>query len=146
MSDRMRGGKIAELEVATACIKEGLSAFFPIVDDEYVDMVVRLPGGKHYDIQVKSVRGYNRIIGLPWQFILDDAADNYILVVVYRFDGRQSEFFYLTVEDLRGDLKPDPIPVGWGDLIFNRPERAKYADRGLDAMAKHLRGIAEPEL
>jgi hypothetical protein len=63
MAVRMRGGKISELEVATECIKHGLSVFWPFVDDENIDMVVRLKGGKHYYIQVKSVRHYRT--GLP---------------------------------------------------------------------------------
>jgi len=143
----MRGGKISELEVATACIKEGLSVFLPIVDDEAVDMVVRLSGGRHYDIQVKSCAGHNRIIGLPWQFILDDAADNYILVVAYRFPNKSSEFYYLTVEDLRNDLslRQKPGLVSWGDLIFNKPQRDRYKDRGLDGLARFLRAKSEPE-
>lgn len=141
----MRGGKISELEVATACIKHGLSVFLPLVDDEAVDMVVRLSGGRHFDIQVKSCAGYNRIIGIPWRFILDDAADNYILVVAYRFPKRPSEFYYLTVEDLRGELRPDPVPFGWGDLVFNKPHRERFQGRGLDALAEYLRSQCEPE-
>ena len=141
----MRNGKISELEVATALIRGGLSVFVPLVDDEYVDMVVRLPGGIHFDVQVKSCKEYGRLIGIPWQFILDDAADNYLLVIAYRFGARASEFYYLTVEDLRGDLRPDPIPVEWGDLIFNRPQRARYADRNLDNLAQYLASRAEPE-
>jgi hypothetical protein len=143
----MRGGKISELEVATACIKEGLSVFLPLVDDEAVDMVVRLSGGRHYDKQVKSCAGYNRIIGLPWQFILDDAADNYILVVAYRFPDKPSDFYYLTVDDLRGDttLRPEPLVSSWGDLIFNKPQRDRYIGRRLDALATYLKDRSEPE-
>lgn len=144
---RKRLGKISELEVATACIKEGLSVLLPLVDDEAVDLVVRLSGGRHFDIQVKSCAGYNRIIGVPWQFILDDAADNYMLVVAYRFPNRPSEFYYLTVEDLRSDLslRLQPGVTSWGDLIFNRPQRERYRDRGLDALASYLQGLAESE-
>jgi len=143
----MRGGKISELEVATACIKAGLSVFLPLVDDEAVDMVVRLSGGRHYDVQVKSCAGHNRIIGLRWQFILDDAADNYILVVAYRFPNKPSEFYYLTVEDLRNDLslRLEPGVVSWGDLVFNRAQRDRYSDRGLDALARYLKAKSEPE-
>jgi hypothetical protein len=36
---RIHGGKISELEVATECIKAGLSVYLPLVDDETVDMV-----------------------------------------------------------------------------------------------------------
>lgn len=147
MTKSMRGGKISELEVATACIKEGLSVFLPLVDDEAVDMVVRLPGGKHYDIQVKSCSGYNRIIGIPWPFILDHAADNYILVIAYRFAQKPSEFYYLTVEDLRSDLslRLAPDKTSWGDLVFNKPQRERYRCRGLDALAKFLREKSGPE-
>jgi len=147
LEKRMRGGKISELEVATACIKEGLSVFLPLVDDEAVDMVVRLSGGRHYDIQVKSCAGHNRIIGLPWQFILDDAADNYVLVVAYRFPSKPSEFYYLTVEDLRSDqsLQVQPDATSWGDLIFNKAQRDRYKDRGLDALARFLKAKSEPE-
>lgn len=143
----MRGGKISELEVATACIKEDLSVFLPLVDDEYVDMVVRLSGGRHYDIQVKSCAGHNRIIGLPWQFILDDAADNYILVVAYRFASKPSEFYYLTVNDLRSDLslRTEPGITSWGDLIFNKTQRDRYKHRGLDVLARFLKAKSEPE-
>ena len=132
----MRAGKISELEVATVCIKEGLSVFLPLVDDEAVDMVVRITGGRHYDVQVKSCAGHNRIIGVPWQFILDDAADNYILVVAYRFSNKQSEFDYLTVDDLRDDLSLRLAgEAPWGDLVFNKAQRDKYSDRSLDSLA-----------
>jgi len=142
---RLRRGKIAELEVATACIKSGLSVFMPLVDDEHVDMVVRLGGGKHYDIQVKSCLGYNRIIGIPWQFIMDKAASNYILVLAYRFNNRPSEFYYLTIKDLRNnkDFRSKNTQSNWGDLIFNKTQRNQYQNQNIEELTKYLKSLCK---
>jgi hypothetical protein len=89
----------------------------------------------HWDIQVKSVKGYNRIIGIPWGYIASKPP-NYLLVVAFIHSQKPDEFFFLTVKDLLG-LMPDPMTV-WGDLKFNKPERGKYKDQTITNLPKFL--------
>lgn len=137
---RQKHGKYAELRVATELLKKGIPVYFPFVDDEKVDLVVRISNKTqvdHWDIQVKSVKGYNRIIGIPWSYIASKPP-NYLLVVAFIHSRRPDEFFFLTVKNLLG-LMPDPVTV-WGDLRFNKPEREKCRDQTITNLPKFLVG------
>jgi len=137
---RQKHGKYAELRVATELLKKDIPVYFPFVDDEKVDLVVRISDKTqtdHWDIQVKSVKGYNRIIGIPWSHIASEPP-NYLLVVAFIHSQKPDEFFFLTVKDLLG-LMPDPMTV-WGDLRFNKPEREKYRDQTITNLPKFLVG------
>lgn len=53
--------------VAGELLRNSLDVYLPLVDDQAIDMIIRQPVGnivKHYDVQVKSISGYNRIVGL----------------------------------------------------------------------------------
>ena len=135
---RQKYGKYAELKVATELLKNQIPVYFPFVDDEKIDFVVRIQDEtrvRHYDIQVKSVRGYNRILGVPWEYIATKP-QNYLLVIAYIHQKKQDEFFFLTIKDL---LKLMPkLKSKWRDLIFNKPEREKYKDRTITKLVNFL--------
>ncbi|MBM3500038.1 MAG: hypothetical protein FJX74_15365 [Armatimonadetes bacterium] len=135
----MRAGKSSEYIVAAELLRLGLDVYLPCVDDQAIDMLIRIAHPerppRHYELQVKSVRGYNRIVGLS---DLTSASEHSVLVLHYRHDRRPDEFFWLRRDEARA-LR---IPESWGDLRFNKDEREKYADRTLEALAEALRAGA----
>lgn len=135
---RQKHGKYAELMVASEFIKAGISVFFPFVDDEKVDLIIRVRKRRrieHYDVQVKSVRGYNRVIGVDWKHIKSNPS-NYLLAVAFIHDKKPDEIFVLTMEDL-GKLTPRRLPK-WGDLRFTKAERTKYRKRRIQNIDSFL--------
>jgi len=138
--NRQKHGKYAKLRVVTELLKEGIPVYFPFVDDEKVDLVVRISNKTqvvHWDIQIKSSKGYNQIIGIPWSYIASKPS-NYLVIIAFIHSRKPDEFFFLTVEDLVG-LMPDPVTV-WGDLRFNKPERKKYKNQTITNLPKFLAG------
>src|SRR5438045_6759412 len=94
----------------------------PCVDDQAIDLLIRAESEGdvlHYDVQVKSVKGYNRIIGIR---NLENKGSRYILIIHYRHDNRPGEFFYLTKEQ----VALHHIAGSWENLVFNKPERERY--------------------
>ena|SRR5437588_3878354 len=135
MNKSMRGGKSSELIVAGELLRHGLDVYLPCVDDQAIDLLIRAESEGdvlHYDVQVKSVKGYNRIIGIR---NLENEGSRYILIIHYRHDSpRQDEFFYLTKEQ----VALHHIAASWGDLVFNKPERDRYADQTLARLAERI--------
>ncbi len=135
---RMRGGKSSELRVVSELVRLGVDVFLPCVDDKAIDFVIRQAIGEdiqYFDIQVKSVKGYNRIIGLG---DINAKADNYILVIHYRHASKPDEFFYLLGHQILEHWLADS---GWGDLVFNKPQRQQYASQDLPALARYAQGL-----
>ena len=67
MNKSLRAGKRSELIVAGELLRHGLYVYLPCVDDQAIDLLIRAECGDlvvHCDVQVKSVKGYNRIIGV----------------------------------------------------------------------------------
>lgn len=134
MQKEIRGGKSSELMVAGELVRRGIDVYFPCVDDQGIDMI--LTGGppdrrKYFEVQIKSVKGYNRIVGLR---AVSDKPDNFLLIIHYRHDNRQDEFFWLT----RDQAREHAVEAGRGDLVFNAPERERYNEQNLDELAKRL--------
>lgn len=109
--------------VASILTRNDIDVYFPLIDDIAIDMIVRTDE-KYYDIQIKSVKGYNRIIGIK------------------DLDKKKDKFFYLTLDqakqywkkvDKDGKLNP------WGDLIFNKPEREKHSEQDLKNLAEKIK-------
>lgn len=136
MNLKLRGGKSSELKVAGELIREGVDIYFPYVDDQAIDLIARSENDvriNYYDIQIKSVKGYNRIVGIK---DIDKKTDHYILIIHYRHDNKPDEFFYLT----KGQIKEHWIESSdWGDLVFNKPEREKYSSQDLRDLVEKIR-------
>src|SRR5262245_9880201 len=136
MNQRLRAGKSSELAVASQLIRHGLDVYLPSVDDQAIDLVLRSETAgvvRYLDVQVKSVAGYNRILGLA---NIAKKHDRYVLVIHYRHDEKPDEFFYLMHEQI---LKHHSGDFEWGDLIFNKPERERYAEQDLAHLARRVR-------
>lgn len=133
MNKRIRSGKSSELIVTGELIRHGVDVYLPCVDDQAIDLLLRAPDGvRYYEVQVKSIKGYNSIVGVK---NAEDLRGNYILIVHYRHDSKPDEFFYLTHKQIaHHHLKGS----GWGDLVFNKPERERYAEQNLADLAKRI--------
>ena len=81
MNLRSRAGKSSELIVAGELLRQGLDVYLPCVDDQAIDLVIRTQSAddiRYHDVQVKSVKGYNRIIGLGG---LQSVSPDFLLVI-----------------------------------------------------------------
>lgn len=138
MNKRLRGGKSSELIVAGWLLRHGLDVYQPLVDDQGVDLVVRQEragGPEFYDIQVKSVNGYNRIVGIR---NISRHTERYIVVIHYRHDkaNKEDEILFLTKKQVE---QHTPKGTEWGDLIINKAEREHYAHQTLEYLAQSIR-------
>lgn len=135
MNIKLRKGKSSELIVAGELLRHNLDVYMPCVDDKAIDLVIRVENKDKvtfYDVQVKSVRGYNRIVGVK---DMSTMCNRYILIIHYRHDNKPDEFFYLTKDQIKEHHKGDS---DWGDLVFNKPEREKYCKQNLSYLATML--------
>lgn len=122
--------------VAGELIRHGLDVYLPCVDDQAIDMIIRTPVGntvKHYDVQVKSVAGYNRIVGLR---DIEQKSPTYILVVYYRHANKPDECLYLLRDQV---LQFNKKEYEWGDLIFNKADREQYMEQSLSVLAQKIK-------
>ena len=95
-TNKMLKGKAAELRISAELIRHGLDVYAPLVDVRAIDLIVRAQAANnktcYWEIQVKSVGGYNRVIGVNHEVV--NATPTYILIVNYNF-GDRNEFMYL---------------------------------------------------
>jgi hypothetical protein len=131
----MRGGKSSELHIASQLIRAGLDIYQPFVDDLAIDLIVRVQRRNEpefYEIQVKSVKGYNSILGVK---DTKSFSDNYLIVIHYRHNTKDDEIIYLTKYQIQLHHKPES---SWGDLVINKPERKKYKNQTIEALARAI--------
>ncbi len=136
MNVRSRNGKSSELFVAGELIRNGLDVYLPCVDDQAIDMIIRSPVGnsvKHYDVQVKSVSGHNRVVGLK---DIEEKNDNYILIVHYRHENKPDECFYLTRSQV---LQFHRKEYKWGDLILYKSDREMLVSQSLSLLSTKIK-------
>jgi len=139
MNQRMRAGKSSELIVAGELTGRGLDVYFPCVDGQGVDLVVRVANAQevhHFDIEVKTVSDHSRIIGVRLPKVRQA---HWILLLHYRYDGRSDEFYYLTAD------QADPLLVRgskFNELNFSQLDRAKYQSQDLAALASYIRSYS----
>jgi hypothetical protein len=137
VNTRAHGGKASELIVAGELTRRGLDVYMPCLDIRGVDLVVRTEHkgrGEFYEIQVKSVGSYTRIVGIHKDRVRAKSA-NFILILHYRLEDKDDEFYFLTKEQV---LELLPPKTEWGDLIFNKAERERFRRQDLTALATKL--------
>jgi len=135
---RQSSGKHAELKVASELIGMGLEVYFPFVDASGTDLLVRVEResrAKHYDIQVKSVKGHGLALGLPRKKV-EAKGSNFILVLAFLHKDRQDEFYYLTREQLLEILPQDDEE--WGGIPFGKKRREQFKGQNLESLAQML--------
>ena len=128
---RIVRGKAVELRVAAKIIEAGLDVFLPL-RDRGIDLVVQ-SDDRFYGVQVKSIKGYNRIVGLS---VLPD-----ILVVVYQHADRD-EYLWLSREQIERHWLRDS---GWKDVVLNREERKIYKNQTIESVIRSLGSEARDE-
>ena len=134
---RRQLGRHSELQVASELIGLGLHVYFPFVDERGVDFVIRVEtekGLKYYDIQIKSIKGYNLVIGLP-KHRVREKGPNYIVIVHFRHDDKPDEYIYFTREQL---LKLLPEGAEWGDFPLKKAQRESFRHQDLKHLAEWI--------
>jgi hypothetical protein len=133
----MRLGKASEMIVFGELLRRGLDVYLPAVDDRAVDMIIRVERPddvRHIEVQVKSVKGHGRVIGVYRQAVMSKGDDS-ILIVHHRYQNQPDEFVYLTKKQVLGMLSATSKV---GDLLLNAPERKKYKEQDLWHLANRL--------
>jgi len=130
-------GKHSELQVASELIRLGLHVYFPFVDERGVDFVIGVEtekGLKYYDVQIKSIKSYNLVLGLPKDRVREKGA-NYIVIVHFRHDDKPDEYIYFTREQL---LQLLPEDAEWGDFPLKKADRERFKHQDLKHLAKWI--------
>jgi hypothetical protein len=84
-------GKYAEYFVKMEFTKHGFAVYASEVDDKGIDFVVCTEKPRrHYDVQVKSVRGFNYVFFRKEHF---DLVDNLYAALVILVEGEQPELY-----------------------------------------------------
>lgn len=136
MNKKLRAGKSSELIVAGELTRHGLDVYLPVVDDQAIDLIIRESVDndvRYFDVQVKSVEGYNRIVGVK---NVKEKSGRYILIIHYRHENKEDEFFYLTKNQIACHHLEESE---WGDLVFNKSEREKYTNQNLTNLAQKIK-------
>ena len=111
--------------------------YFPFVDASGTDILVRVEiegRARHYEIKLKSVKGYNLPLGLPRRKV-EAKGSNFVLVLAFLHKGKQDEFYYLTREQL---LELLPQDAEWGDIPFGKERREQFKAQNLEGLAQML--------
>lgn len=143
MNKRARNGKSSELIVAGELIRNGLDVYLPLVDDQAIDMIIRQPidgAVKHYDVQVKSVSGYNLVVGLS---DIEAKSESYILIVHYRHTGKPDEYLYLLRDQVLRFHKKD---YKFGDLRIKAKDRDPLLSHSLLSLAEKIKTNSLPSI
>ena len=136
MNKRLRAGKSSELIVAGELIRHGLDVYVPCVDDQAIDLVMRVEqpkGVQYYDVQIKSVKGHNLIIGVKAP---KHRGSRFILIVHYRHDDKADEFFYLDRKQVERHHKKESE---WKDLVLHKEDRERYAAQTLADLVRRVK-------
>ena len=124
----MRRGKAAELRVMAELTRHGLDVYAPLIDDQGIDLIVRAKDEhlkvRYWEIQVKSVEGYGRVMGLRHESI-SAFAGNYILIINYHFNERDEYLYLLQKQALK--LVPPDAPST--NLCLSKSERSYYYEK-----------------
>ncbi len=117
--------KATKRRVAEEFRRHGLDTYVHLVDAKgrVVVRTIFRTKDEFWDIQVKSMKGYGRVIGLDYEAIA--SSKSYILVVNYNFDDR-NEYMYLLQRQTLLHVTKDK---DWGDLWVNKPERQFYYEQ-----------------
>lgn len=99
--NHLQVGRFAEYLVKMSFSMEGFEVYTPEVDDHGVDMIARRKGGLFYDVQVKSIRGFQYIFFPEEKFKL--RKELLAVVVLFPKNGEikshEPELFLIPSED-----------------------------------------------
>jgi hypothetical protein len=93
--NHLQVGKYAEYLVKMEFVLFGFDVYTSEVDDRGIDFVLRKHPATYYDVQVKSVRGYNYVFFRKSAF---DLRPNLLAALVIFVDGKPPELFLIRSE------------------------------------------------
>ena len=129
-------GEASENIVLGRLMLLGLDIYRPAADDKQIDAIIRVQKKtrtKYYEIQIKSVKGYNTITSVR---NLHEKPKNYFIIIYYRHDKKSDEFYYLKISQaLELWTGPD---CEYQDIYFQKPEREKYQHQTLEHLANTI--------
>jgi hypothetical protein len=139
MNEKMRSGSATELLVAAELLRLGVDVYRPLVDDVGVDLLVRsnCEGRvKHYDIQVKSVKGVGPHLGIKRP---SEPLNPLSVLILFWWQDDAYEAIYLSSSQVF-ELHKD---TSWGDLKFNKAEKTKYKHQTIAHLAARMKNCEE---
>ena len=125
-------GRYAEYLVKLEFTLFGLSVFGAEVDDRGIDLVARTNEGRHYDVQVKSIRGLNYIFLPKDKFLI---RDNMLASIVIFIENEAPRIYLL----------PSTAWLATNTLLVSRDYEGKKSkpEWGLNISAKNM-SLLEP--
>lgn len=90
--NHLQVGRYAEFFVKMAFTKAGLDLYTAEVDDKGIDFVIRRDASTYFDVQVKSIRGFNYVFIRKDKFAL---VDNMWAAIVIFIDGEEPRLFLI---------------------------------------------------
>ena len=132
--NHLQVGKYAEYFVKMECVLYGFDVYSAEVDDRGIDFVIRKGHDRYYDVQVKSVRGFNYIFFPKSKFELRES----LLAAVVFFLPNQAPDVFLIPSTVwhtpnscfvSRDYEGKKSPPEWGMSVTSKtyPLLAEYA-------------------
>jgi len=121
-------GKYAEYFVKMEFTLYGFEVYTAEVDDRCIDFVARRDGSAFYEVQVKSVRGYNYVFVPKSTFAL---VSSRLLVLVLFHQEREPALYLIPATAW---LSPDALLVG---RDYGREGQTSQPEWGLNLSAKN---------
>jgi hypothetical protein len=125
-------GRYAEYFVKMELTLFGFEVYTTEVDDRCVDFVMRRDGGQFYDVQVKSVRGYNYVFVPKDKFEIEP---HRLLALVVFHQDREPELYLIP---MKAWMAPDALLVS-----RDYPGKASKPEWGINLSAKNQRALDE---
>lgn len=117
----------------------GLDIYRPAADDKQIDAIVRVEkknSTEYYELQIKSVKAYYDILNISK---LHEKPDNYFLILYFRHDQKEDEFFYLKIDQA---LKLwSGAESKYKEIRFKVEDRETYKHQTLEHLANILLNI-----
>ena len=139
---RLQLGKYAEYFAKMEFTRHGFDVYTAEVDDKGIDFVIRKSESTYYDVQVKSVRGWNYVFFPKSKFSL---RDNLLGVVVHFAEGKPPNVYVIRSTEWRKpskllvsrDYKDRKSPPEWGVNLSQR-NFLRLSQFSLEKMVKLL--------
>ena len=127
-------GKYAEYYVKMEFTLAGFDVYTAEVDDKGIDFIIRKDENTYYDIQVKSVRGFNYIFLLKEKFVL---RKNLYAAIVIFYEGKPPQLY----------LIPSLVWTKPNGLFVSRDYKGKKSNPewGINLAKKYLPQLEEYE-
>lgn len=100
--NKLQVGRYAEYLVKMEFTLYGLDVYGAEVDDKGIDFVVRVEPARYYDVQVKSIRGYQYVFFPKHCFEL---RDNMLAAVVLFHEGKAAQLYLIRASQWKGSTK-----------------------------------------